>query len=110
MKSPRRAPRSVQRPLYDKDRRELWVGSRLVKRFQQPARLQHAILCFFQERHWPARTVDPLPPMLDPEKAKLRLGAVIKRLNRNQKSRLIRFRGDGTGRGILRELRSVRRK
>ncbi|HLJ98167.1 MAG TPA: hypothetical protein VKU02_33715 [Gemmataceae bacterium] len=92
---------SQQLPFYDRHRRELWVGSRLVKRFRQPASLQHAILSTFQELSWPSRIDDPLPSMLDPEAAKLRLREVIKRLNRYQKNRLLRFRGDGTGQGIL---------
>jgi hypothetical protein len=63
------------------------VGGRLVKRFRQPAVLQHAVLSAFQELGWPARMEDPLPPMDDPQAAKLRLREVIKRLNRFQRNR-----------------------
>src|SRR5205807_30350 len=89
------------RPFYDRKRRKLWLGGRLVKRFKQRAPLQHGILSSFQKLGWPPQIADPLPAMHDRQQANLRLGDVIKRLNRYQENRLIRFRGDGTGQGIL---------
>ena len=100
MKSFRHAPAQARVPFYDQERRALWVGSRLVKRFKQPAPTQHTILSAFQELGWPARIDDPLPRAAGQD-PKLRLGEAIKRLNRHQQQRLIRFRADGTGTGIL---------
>ena len=57
----------------------------------------------FQEEGWPAHLDDPLPP-LHKGCSKDRLRDAIRHLNANQKNRLIRFRGDGTGQGILWEL------
>ena len=53
----------------------------------------------FEEDGWPARIDDPLPPAKKID-AKQRLHDTIKNLNRNQKQRLIRFMGDGTGQGV----------
>jgi len=68
--------------------------------------MQEVILMAFEEEHWPPRIDDPLPvhPDLIPKR---RLHDTIKSLNRNQKTCLIRFRGDGTGEGIRWELISA---
>jgi hypothetical protein len=86
-------------PKWDRDRRELRVGSKVVKVFKLPSPMQEAILVAFEEEHWPPRIDDPLPshPELLPKR---RLHDTIKSLNRNQKQPLIRFMGDGTGEGI----------
>jgi len=88
------------KPCWDCERHELTFSGRVVKRFRWPASNQEAILAAFEEEHWPAKIDDPLPPGsgLDPKR---RLGDTIKCLNRNQYSNLIRFRGDGTGEGVL---------
>jgi hypothetical protein len=58
------------------------------------------VLTAFQEEGWPEWIADPLPP--EPgQDAKRRLNDTIKRLNDNQQVQLIRFRGDGTGQGVL---------
>jgi hypothetical protein len=90
-------------PKWDRDRRELRFSGQLVKVFKLPSPMQERILIAFEEEHWPPRIDDPLPvhPDLD---AKRRLHDTIKGLNRNQKSNLIRFLGDGTGEGIRWEL------
>jgi hypothetical protein len=90
-------------PHWDSDRRELRLGSRLVKRFKLPAPNQEMILTVLEEESWPRRIDDPLSPskLLD---AKRRLHDTIKYLNRNQKHRLLRFIGDGTGQGVRWEL------
>ncbi len=54
----------------------------------------------FQEEGWPVRIDDPLPPVSESE-PKQRLRETIRSLNRNQKERLVRFKGDGTGEGVL---------
>jgi hypothetical protein len=90
-------------PKWDRDRRELRIGSKLVKVFKLPSPMQEAILMAFEEEQWPPRIDDPLPghPDLLPKR---RLHDTIKSLNRNQKNSLIRFMGDGTGEGIRWEL------
>lgn len=87
-------------PNWDFERRELSIAGNVVKRFRWPAPNQETILSVFAEEGWPARIEDPLPQSngLDPKR---RLGDTIKCLNRNQRVNLIRFRGDGTGEGVL---------
>src|SRR5207249_2861578 len=53
------------RPYYDRERRELFLGSVLVKQFKQQSSCQELILLSFQELGWPARIDDPLPPAPD---------------------------------------------
>jgi hypothetical protein len=86
-------------PNWDGSRHELRFKQSLVKIFKLPSPNQEAVLMAFEEEGWPPRIDDPLPhhPELDPKR---RLHDTIKGLNRNQKSRLIRFMGDGTGEGI----------
>ena len=87
-------------PVWDPERRELRIGGTLVKQFKWPAVNQEMILAVFQEMKWPARIDDPLPPQPEQD-SKRRLHDTIKCLNRNQKQKLIRFYGDGTGEGVL---------
>lgn len=86
-------------PRWDRDRHELRVGGKLVKQFKLPSPNQEMVLTAFEEEHWPPRIDDPLPPSKKFD-AKQRLHDTIKNLNRNQKHRLIRFMGDGTGQGV----------
>ena len=74
-----------------------------MKRFQLPSRNQETILSAFEEEGWPPRIDDPLPPAVDCD-PKQRLRDTIKSLNRNRKLVRIRFKGDGTGQGVLWEL------
>ena len=87
-------------PHWDSSRHELRLGGRLVKQFKQPSPNQETILMAFEEERWPARIDDPLPPVAE-QCPKRRLHDAIKCLNRNHKSPLVRFRGDGTGEGIV---------
>jgi hypothetical protein len=87
------------RPRWDRDRQEFRVGGQLVKAFKLPSPNQEMILMAFEEEGWPPRIDDPLPPHSDVD-PKRRLHDTIKSLNRNQKRRLIRFMGDGTGQGV----------
>lgn len=87
-------------PRWDAVRHELRVGGLLVKRFRSPAINQEAILSAFEEEHWPARIDDPLSPVGETD-PKRRLCDTIKCLNRNQTRERVRFRGDGTGEGVL---------
>jgi hypothetical protein len=98
------APRLPSRPAAAIPRWEratqqlMWRGS-VIKTFRQPAVNQELILAAFEEQGWPLRIDDPLPRTKDID-PKVRLHDTIKRLNRNHLFRIIRFGGDGCGRGI----------
>ena len=86
-------------PEWNDLRRELCMAGTVVKRFRVPAPNQETILQVFEEENWPERIDDPLPQTTSPE-PKRRLHDTINALNRNQKSPLIRFYGDGRGEGV----------
>lgn len=93
-------PPSKSVPTWDAQRHELTLDGRLIKRFRWPATNQEVVLTAFEEDAWPSRIDDPLPGSDDLE-PKRRLSDTIKCLNRNQCVQLLRFRGDGTGEGII---------
>jgi hypothetical protein len=96
-------PGAPDLPSWDGDRRQLWHGGRLLKEFRQPAPNQTALLDAFERRGWAARHVmDPLPPGPGEreDELQLRLQETVKNLNRGLPPGTIRFRGDGTGRGV----------
>jgi hypothetical protein len=75
------------------------LGRRIIKKFKQPALTQRCVLEREQALGWPEWTSDPLPP--DPEiDPRRHLHDTLKNLNNNQRNELVRFFGDGTGRGI----------
>lgn len=86
-------------PVWDSGRHQLRVADVIVKEFKLPSPNQETILSAFEEEQWPPCVADPLPvhPDLDPKR---RLHDTIKSLNRNQRTFLIRFMGDGTGEGV----------
>ena len=92
------------KPSWDGERHELHCGRQVVKKFKWRAANQETILATFEEEGWPAHIDDPLPqePSIDPKR---RLADAIKSLNRHQKNSLVRFCGDGTGQGVLWELK-----
>ncbi len=90
-------------PNWDPDRHELRLDGKLVKQYRLPSPNQETILMAFQEEGWPAVIDDPLPPQ-PKQDPKRRLHDTVKSLNRNQKNRLIRFLGNGTGQGVRWEL------
>jgi hypothetical protein len=90
-------------PNWGAEKRVLWFNGQVVKRFKWHAVNQEAILAAFDEEGWPCRIDDPLPPHPEQD-PKRRLSDTIKCLNRKHFNRLIRFRGDGTGTGIVWEL------
>jgi hypothetical protein len=90
-------------PSWDRDLQELRLNGSIVKQFKLPAPNQETVLAAFQEDGWPPRVDDPLPPHVNQD-PKRRLHDTINCLNRNQKHRLIRFFGDGSGQGIRWEL------
>jgi hypothetical protein len=89
-----------ERPKWDGERRVLLVGGQVVKRYKVPSPSQEAILAAFQEEGWPRRIDDPLSPVPD-RCPKERLHSTIKHLNSSQENHLVRFRGDGTGEGVV---------
>jgi hypothetical protein len=88
------------KPSWDRDRKELRFHGSLVKQFRWSAINQETILMAFEEEAWPVRIDDPLPRKPNQD-AKCRLHDAIKSLNRNHRTRLLRFSGDGTGEGVL---------
>jgi hypothetical protein len=86
-------------PVWDSDRQELRWRGQVVKQFKVPSPNQETIFAAFEEEHWPPRIDDPLSPRADQD-PKRRLHDTINSLNRNQKHRLIRFLGDGSGQGV----------
>jgi hypothetical protein len=103
--APSEPPAPAKVPRWDAECRELRWGAMLVKRFRVPALNQELILAAFEEEGWPPHLDDPLPQEANTD-PKQRLQDTIKRLNRHQVNRLIHFRGDGSGTGILWELSS----
>lgn len=101
------AARQGQAPRWDGRERQLWWGDAVVKEFRVPAANQERVLAALQEEGWPSRIDDPLPPVtcIDP---KVRLHDTIKALNRHHRLRILRFSGDGCGRGILWSLAPIR--
>jgi hypothetical protein len=97
------ADAAVVHPAWDIDRKELSVAGVLVKRYKVPSMNQERILAAFTEEGWPYRIDDPLPPAFGQD-PKVRLNNTIKSLNRHQRSRLVRFMGDGSGTGVCWEL------
>jgi hypothetical protein len=85
--------------LWDESRRTLYLGHIVVKRFRRPAPDLELLVETFQKHGWIRRIDDPLSrrPGIH---LKQRLHDTIKNLNRSLDNPLIRFYGDGTGRGI----------
>jgi hypothetical protein len=87
-------------PLWDARVRQLRWHGRVVKQFRRPAPNQEAILAALEEEGWPPQIDDPLPQSPDLD-SRARLHDAIKGLNRHQDHRLLVFRGDGTGEGVI---------
>jgi hypothetical protein len=91
--------RMADRPLWKAKQGELWWRGELVERFRHDAADQRCVLDAFQDHAWENRIDDPLPVRWGRSRKK-HLHETIKSLNRGQKLRRIRFRGDGTASGI----------
>jgi hypothetical protein len=94
----------IIKPVWLADRRELWVGESLIKRYKQLPGNQDLILSAFQELGWCDRIDDPLPgkPGVD---SKARLRQTVEDLNkRHIAAGVLHFRGDGTGEGVIWDL------
>jgi len=87
MAEPTSAPAAVS-PTWDRDRLELRLGSRLVKRFTVPSRDAETILTVFEESGWPKQLQNPLDESVLSGVERLRSAVAI--LNR-QRTRLIQF-------------------
>jgi hypothetical protein len=97
--SPVRMPRArLLKPRWQAERRSLWLGRLLVKRFPHSARCQELILASFQEQDWAIRIDSPLPQNGDGYE---RLRNAVKKLNCHQQNPLICFGLDGSGEGIV---------
>jgi hypothetical protein len=94
-------------PHWDCEDRILYVGDLVVKEYRVLSPNQEAVLSAFQEEDWPHYIDDPLSPVPD-QNPKQRLRDTIRCLNANQKSQLVRFRGDGTGERVRWELIGVK--
>jgi hypothetical protein len=90
-------------PRWDAEDRTLYVGSLVVKEYRVRSPNQEAVLAAFEEEGWPHYIDDPLSPAGE-QSPKQRLRDTIKCLNANQKNRILRFRGDGTGERVRWEL------
>lgn len=91
-------------PRWDAARRQLWLGSLLVKEFRHSAPNQMAILAAFQAGGWENGHVEnPIPKenWEDNEVARQRLLQTIKNLNRAVLPNTIRFRINGMCTGVL---------
>jgi|HubBroStandDraft_6_1064221.scaffolds.fasta_scaffold483610_2 hypothetical protein len=86
-------------PEWDALRRELRYEGKVIKRYRVPAHNQELILAAFQESGWPECIDDPMRPSVGQD-SKERLLATIKSLNRNQRTHLIRFHGNGNGQQV----------
>jgi hypothetical protein len=88
-------PRTTVLPFWDAERRQLWLGDRLIKEFHQAASNQVAVLAEFQRRGWNVRRVaNPLAADADETlKARLRhLQDTVKSLNRGLPHGTVHFR------------------
>jgi hypothetical protein len=81
-------------PRWDEQGRELWYGEKRVKRYRNPARNQIDIIEAFHRAAW-AKQID------DPFKNARKLNQTISDLNAGLAPGTIRFRGDGTGEGVI---------
>ncbi len=88
------------KPYWDVICKQLWFSDKLVKQFKLPSVNQETVLMAFEEEGWSQRVDDPLPPHPN-QNPHVRLGNTIKALNRNQKHKVLQFRGDGSGEGVL---------
>jgi hypothetical protein len=85
----------ADRPRWDAGWRRLYLGTRLLKEFRQPAPLQTAVLDAFEKKGWPTSPVaNPLP--FESSESELdvrqRLHETAKNLNRGMPRNTVRFR------------------
>ncbi len=100
LRYPPAAGSSLVAPVWNTRLHELRFAGQSIKRFKWRARNQEAVLNAFQNLGWPDQIDDPLEVDLRVD-SKRRLHDTIKCLNRGHFRPLIRFHGDGTGRGVI---------
>lgn len=81
----------------------------IIKRIDQRAESLRAILRAFERQGWPAWIANPIKPDHDKDDRQ-RLADAVRRLNDKHKKRLIRFRRDGRGTGVIWELVAKKKK
>jgi len=89
-------------PVWDRTTYQLRLGNIIIKHVRRPNAATNVVLILdaFQKMGWPSRLHDPLPSKETlRQTSSRRLQDAIKSLNDNLN--LIRFRGDGTGKGIV---------
>lgn len=79
------------RPKWDEKNRELSVNGLIVKRYKHTAANQTEVLAAFQKHEWSMRIPNPLH--------RTDTHQTLKELNKLAPDK-IRFRGDGTGKGL----------
>jgi hypothetical protein len=87
-------------PYWERWTRTLFFNGRVVKRFARPAPNVEAILDAFEQQNWAQRINNPLSSVRGRDR-KRHLHETIQNINRRLDHRLLVFRGDATGRGIL---------
>ena len=92
-------PRDL-RPYWERWTRTLFFNGRVVKRFARPAPNIEAIFEAFEQQNWAQRIKNPLSSVRGRDQ-KRHLHETIQNINRRLDHRLLVFRGDGKGRGIL---------
>jgi len=90
-------------PRWDAERRELWFGDTLCKRFRQPAKNQVRILVEFQESGWVTKIDDPLPGDREID-TRQRPADTVHKLNNNP---CLVFELDGTSEAILWSIKEI---
>jgi hypothetical protein len=90
----------MELPFWDSRKRTLFFRGEIVKEFRTSAGNQIKIIEKFSQEGWIDRIENPLSRHKNETSLK-KLHQTLKRLNLRQKEARIRFKGDGTGRGIL---------
>jgi hypothetical protein len=86
-------------PIWNLRLRRLSLGRLIVKQYHLPAPNQERVLTRFHDENWIEQIADPLPRVAEIN-PKQRLHETIAALNRRQTNPVLRFMGDGTGRGV----------
>jgi hypothetical protein len=100
---PQLPPSDGNLPAWNYDQGILSLDGVVIKRFDKPAENQRAILRAFERAGWPTWVANPIKSDHGKDDRQ-RLADAVYKLNRHQENRLIRFRRDGRGTGILWEL------
>jgi hypothetical protein len=86
-------------PLWDVLNRKLYFGGKLVKAFTSPANYQEAILAGFEAQGWPIAIEAPRQGQTD-ARHHVCLERAVRRLNGNQRTRLLSFHVRASGKNV----------